>query len=72
MLFVLGSNLKLIDKKLFIIMPEMLQKVEKVSAEVQEIHSRFEPQNNVDKQGYYDDLYSKSTVLLPDRDSNPD
>jgi hypothetical protein len=72
MLFVLGSSLKLIDKKLFIIMPNMLQKVEKASVEVRGIHDRFEPQNNVDKQSYYDDLYSKSTVLLPDRDSNPD
>ena len=72
MLFLLGSNLKLTDKKLFIIMPDMLQRVEKAATEVQEIHSRFEPQNNVDKHGYYADLYSKSTVLLPDRDSNPD
>lgn len=64
MLFMLGSNLKLVDKKLFIIMPDMLQAIEKASVEVKQIHDRFEPQKTVDRQQFYSDLYSQSSVLL--------
>ena len=70
MLFMLGSNLKLIDKKLFIILPDVLQSLEMASTEVKDIHSRFEPQKTVDKQQFYSDLYSKSSVLLRRQDSN--
>ena len=64
MLFMLGSNLKLIDKKLFIILPDFLQSLETASAEVKDIHARFEPQKTVDKQQFYSDLYSNSSMLL--------
>ncbi|MCB9812714.1 recombinase zinc beta ribbon domain-containing protein [Candidatus Nomurabacteria bacterium] len=70
MLFMLGSNLKLVDKKLFIIMPDMLQAIEKASVEVKQIHDRFEPQKTVDRQQFYSDLYSQSSVLLRGQDSN--
>ena len=64
MLFMLGSNLTLIDKKLFIVLPDILKSLETASAEVMDIHSRFEPQKTVDKQQFYSDLYSKSSILL--------
>jgi hypothetical protein len=70
MLFMLGSNLTLIDKKLFIVLPDVMKSLETASAEVKDIHSRFEPQKTVDKQQFYSDLYSKSSVLLPGQDSN--
>lgn len=65
MLYMLGSNLKLIDKKLFIVMPNVLKSIETASNEVKQIHDRFEPQKTVDKQQFYSDLYSNSSVLLP-------
>ena len=70
MLFMLGSNLRLIDKKLFIVLPDVLKSLETASAEVKDIHSRFEPQKTVDKQQFYSDLYSKSSILLRRQDSN--
>ena len=70
MLFMLGSNLTLIDKKLFIVLPDILKSLETASAEVMDIHSRFEPQKTVDKQQFYSDLYSKSSILLRRQDSN--
>ncbi len=70
MLFTLGSNLKLIDKKVFIVMPDVLKSIETASKEVKQIHDRFEPQKTVDRQQFYSDLYSKSSVLLPGQDSN--
>lgn len=70
MLFTLGSNLKLIDKKLFIVMPDVLQAIETASTKVKQIHSRFEPQKTADKQRFYEDLYSKSSMLLRRQDSN--
>ena len=66
----LGSNLALIDKKLFIVLPNMLKSIETASTEVKQIHSRFEPQKTVDKQQFYEDLYSKSSILLRRQDSN--
>ena len=70
MLFTLGSNLKLIDKKLFIVLPDVLESIKTASNEVKLIHSKFEPQKTVDKQQFYSDLYSKSSILLRRQDSN--
>ena len=70
MLVMIGSNLSLKDKKLYVVMPDVLKAIETAAAEVKDIHSRFEPQKTADKQRFFEDLYSKSSVLLRRQDSN--
>ncbi len=67
----LGSNLTIKDRELSVLLPEPLELIKEASPTIREIHSRFEPQESIDK---YKDLarrYSESPILLRGWDSNP-
>jgi len=66
----LGSNRSLMDKKLFVNLEETLVPVQKLSGEVDEINKRFEPHKNDMTQEDFERIYSQSSVVSTQQDSN--
>lgn len=60
MLHMLGSNLLLIDKKLNIVLPNILETLEVASTELKKIHEGFEPQKTLINNG----ISTKSTLIV--------
>ena len=68
----LGSNLILEDKILRVDLDEVLTAIKEAAKEVNAIHERLEPAENVDKTSQLETLYEQSPALLPNLDSNQD
>ncbi|KKS58168.1 MAG: resolvase domain-containing protein [Candidatus Nomurabacteria bacterium GW2011_GWA2_42_41] len=64
-LYGLGSNLYLKDKKLSVSLAEPLFVIKSIAKEARDINAMFEPLNTVEKQGQLSDYYSQSPKMLP-------
>jgi len=66
----LGSNLLLKDKTISISIQKPLLLIDKAAEEVREIHDRLEPLKNGENRLNFEEIYSKSPILLPIKNSN--
>lgn len=64
LLYGLGSNLYLKDKKLSISLVEPLFSIKGIAKEARDINSMFEPLNTVERQGQLSDYYSQRPNML--------
>lgn len=68
-LYTLGSDLSLKDKKLSVLLPEPLVMIEKSAKEVRAIHERLEPLKDFENKKDLGEIYSQSPMLLAWRDA---
>ena len=63
-LYALGSNLQLLDKKFSVLLPPALERLQKAAPEARIVSRMFEPLNNEADTTDFGGLYSKNPILL--------
>lgn len=67
----IGTSFVLKDKKLTVDLLPVLSPMQVASKEIKAIHKRLKPQKTLVTQEDFEEMYSNSSKLLPNRDSNP-